>query len=84
VIGSGGFQNSVDFLNLISFGIASRSPYATTYCGIRGPGADGALKFILNIFVDKKQVPILDFQAKVLKTNLSIDSEQKLRQVLEG
>jgi uncharacterized membrane protein len=44
----------------------------------------GALKFILNIFVDKKQVPILNFQAKVLKTNLSIDSEQKLRQVLEG
>jgi len=38
----------------------------------------------LNIFVDKKQVPILDFQGKVLKTNLSIDSEQKLRQVLEG
>jgi uncharacterized membrane protein len=44
----------------------------------------GPLKFILNIFVDKKQVPILDFHAKVLKTNLSIDSEQKLRQVLEG
>jgi uncharacterized membrane protein len=38
----------------------------------------------LNIFLDKKQVPILGFQGKVLKTNLSIDSELKLRQVLEG
>jgi hypothetical protein len=38
----------------------------------------------LNIFLDKKQVPILGFQGKVLKINLSIDSELKLRQVLEG
>jgi hypothetical protein len=32
---------------------------ATTCCGGKGPEADRALKFILIIFVDKKQVPIL-------------------------
>jgi hypothetical protein len=84
VIGSGGFQDSADFLNLISFGIAFRSPSATTCCGREKPRVDRASTFILNIFVDKKQVPTLDFQCKVLKTNLSINSEQKLRQVLEG
>jgi uncharacterized membrane protein len=84
MIGTGGFQDSVDFLNLISFGIAFQSPLPQHVVAEQNREPIGALKFILNNFVDKKQVPILNFQAKVMKTNLSIDSEQKLRQVLEG
>ncbi len=30
----------------------------------RGPGADRGLKFILNILVDKKQVPILPLDSR--------------------
>ena len=56
-------ENSFDFLNLISFGIASRSLSATTCCGKGGRERIEDLNFILNIFVDKKQVPILSLSS---------------------
>jgi hypothetical protein len=39
-----------DFLNLIFFGIASRSPSATTCCGGGGPGADRKLNIHFESF----------------------------------
>ena len=36
------------------------------------------------VTADKVLERLKDFKGKVLKTNLSIDSEQQLRQVLEG
>jgi hypothetical protein len=50
VIGSGGFQDSVDFLNLISFVIAFQSPSAATCCGREKPGANRGLKIHFEYF----------------------------------
>jgi len=58
------FQDSVDFQNLISFGIASRSLSATTCCGGKGSGADLGLKIHFEYFCWQKASSYLSIYDK--------------------
>jgi len=48
------------------------------------PGASALFVLFRQATADKVLERLKDFKGKVLKTNLSIDSEKRLRQVLEG
>jgi uncharacterized membrane protein len=48
------------------------------------PGASALFVLFRQVTADKVLERLKDFKGKILKTNLSIDSEEKLRQVLEG
>ncbi len=48
------------------------------------PGTSALFVLFRQVTADKVLERLKDFKGKVLKTNLSIDSEQQLRQVLEG